>query len=235
MKWILIFLTILVSASAWSQSRRSVNIEDPGFSNGKKLYDDSKYTEAIPQLEQAVSVAPENQDALYYLGLSYRYTSQPQKAIDALNKLEKLNPNYWAWFQYEMGIAYTDLMQYDLAVERFEAFMKKFPHEASKTKFLHQAQYKMQYAAQQKSLLQLERIMKDPVKLSAVVNSPYPDYMPALDPTGSKLYFTMQRKATKMFTLLKNSGMNGASHDCCPSRSIREITKAQPASLQMDS
>lgn len=35
--------------------------------------------------------------------------------------------------------------------------------------------------------------MKQPLKLSAVVNSNYPDYMPALDPTGTKLYFTSKR------------------------------------------
>jgi Tol biopolymer transport system component len=35
--------------------------------------------------------------------------------------------------------------------------------------------------------------MKAPVKFSTSINTTFDDYMPALDPTGKKLYFTSQR------------------------------------------
>lgn len=163
------------------------------YDQGKSLYDKEKYSDAISYFEKSLQVKADNEDLLYYLGLSYGYENQSEKAIITLKKLETLNPNYWAWFYYELGVAQITLKQYSDAVISFEKFNKKFPSNPSNTKFHHQGQYKLYYAKQQQELQALKSIMKQPVKISESVNSPYPDYMPALDPTGTKLYFTSKR------------------------------------------
>ncbi len=62
-----------------------------------------------------VSASPDDQNAIYYLGLSYRYENRFEEAIAQLRKLEALNPDYWAGFYYQLGICYSNIMQYESA------------------------------------------------------------------------------------------------------------------------
>ncbi len=197
MRVLVVALLLVVSASALvAQKKKNVVVGDQSainYEQGKALYDKSKYDEAVPFFEQAVSANAESDDSWYYLGLCYRYTSQNQKAIDAFTSLEKLKPDYWAWYHYEKGIAFDGLKQFENSAVSYEKFIKQFPHDASRTLYIHQAQYKLAYANAQKELSGLQSKMVAPVKLSTTVNSNYPDYMPALNPKGSKLYFTSKR------------------------------------------
>ncbi len=189
-------LCLALSGGLLAQKKKNVVVGDPGaisYEQGKNLYDKDKYSEAIPYFEISVKADEKNEDALYYLGLCYRYSSQPERAIAQFKQLEGINPNYWAWFYYESGVAYDQLKQFDHAVEMYGKFLEKFPKEASRTRLRHQAQYKMNYAKKQNELEEAKPMIKVPVKLSSTINSNYPDYMPALDPTGTKLYFTSRR------------------------------------------
>ncbi|PZR38710.1 MAG: hypothetical protein DI538_08970 [Azospira oryzae] len=196
MRVLVIALLLAVSANALVAQKKNVVVGDQAainYEQGKALYDKSKYNEAIPYFEKALEADNTNQDSWYYLGLSSRYDGQNQKAIDAFTKLENLNPTYWAWFHYEKGIAFDELKQFENSASCYEKFIQLFPHDASRTLYIHQAQYKLAYAKAQKELSGLQSKMTAPVKLSATVNSNYPDYMPALNPKGSKLYFTSKR------------------------------------------
>lgn len=189
-------LLLAIAHGVIAQKKKNVVVGDQSaisYEQGKALYDESKYSEAIPYLEECVKGNAENEDGHYYLGLSYNNASQSQKAIDAFKSLEKLNPNYWAWFYYEMAEAYKETKQYENAIVAYESFLQKFPHDASRTRLIHQAQYKIAYVKEQSGLASLQPKMGEPTKLSATVNSNYDDYMPALDPKGSKLYFTSRR------------------------------------------
>lgn len=193
---LLLLLMLVASTITFAQRKKNVVVGDQAainYEQGKSLYDKDKYEEAIPYFEKTVTIDGKNEDALYYLGLSYRYTSQPQKAIEKLKNLEKVNPNYWAWFYYETGIAYSELGKFDQAIEMFEEFDKRYPNESSKTNFHHKAKYQIRYARDQKMLQNAKTIIKSPVKLSDKINSKYDDYAPVVDPTGTKLYFTSRR------------------------------------------
>ena len=50
-------------------------------------YSAGKYPEAILRLEEALQADPENMAAIFYLGVSFLMTDQPDKAIAQLNKL----------------------------------------------------------------------------------------------------------------------------------------------------
>ncbi len=179
-----------------AQKKKNVVVGDQAaisYEQGKNLYEKGNYSEAIPFFEEVVISDGKNEDALYYLGLCYRYTSKPEKAIYQFKQLETINPNYWGWFYYEAAIAYTELKQYDHAVDMYTKFLDKFPRDASRTRLRHQAQYNMNSAKKQHELSAAKPMTKAPLRLAGNINSIYPDYMPALDPTGTKLYFTSRR------------------------------------------
>lgn len=191
-----ISLCLVFTVSLMGQKKKNVVVGDKSaisYEQGKALYDKDKYTEAIPFFEETVIADGKNEDALYYLGLCYRYTDKPAKAIYQFKQLEGINPDYWAWFYYEAGVANDELKQFGPAIEMYTKFLEKFPKEASRIRLRHQAQYKINYAKKQLELTEEKPMAKAPVKLSGSINSAYPDYMPALDPTGTKLYFTSKR------------------------------------------
>lgn len=143
--------------------------------------------------EAAHKMDETNPETLYHLRLTLRNLDQNEKALIYFKKLEALNPNYWAWFYYEAGLAYERLGKPDDAAQMYAKFLDKFPNTGARIKFRHNAQYKMKYAKDQKALLAMKPSMKEPIKLSGTINTKYPEYMPALDPTGTKLYFTSKR------------------------------------------
>ncbi len=189
-------LTLVLTGHSLAQKKKNVVVGDPGaiaYEQAKAFYDKNNYKDAIPYFEQALNADAANQDALYYLGLSYRYDGQNENAIKQFVALQNANPDYWAWFYYEAGIAYDGLGQFDKSAGMYSTFLQKFPKNATRMIYHHQAQYKLDYAKKRGDLLKAEPKMKVPSKLTSTVNSNYPDYMPALDPTGTKLYFTSKR------------------------------------------
>jgi outer membrane protein OmpA-like peptidoglycan-associated protein len=194
---VLIIFAIVTSISLPAQRKKNVVVGDRAtisFDQGKTLYDKDNYTEAIPFFLEAINAEPGHQDATYYLALSYRYTEQDEKAIPLFKHLERINSNYWGWFYYEWGLANIDLKKFDDAIPLFEKFDSKFSNEADNTIYHHKAKYKIRYAKGQATLQNTKTGMKAPVKLSDKINSPYNDYAPVADPTGTKLYFTSRRK-----------------------------------------
>lgn len=197
MKKIIAALVLMcIAILSYAQKNKNQVVGDReaiAYEEGKTLYDKGSYNEAIPLFEEVLTINSTNAEALYRAGLSYRYTNQNEKALEKLTKLSQVNPDYWAWFYYEAGIAHLNLAHHDDAVAMFELFIKKFPHTANYEIYHHQAKYKIHYASQQKILLGSPNSMKDAVKLSNTVNSEYLDAFPYLDPTGKKLYFSSKR------------------------------------------
>jgi len=195
MKKLALICSLMITAVITSgQGQRTFNQKDVALKQGKEFYDNGKYSDAIPYYENVLTMDAENQDALYTLGLCYRYTNRNEEAVTTLIKLESVNPSYWAWFYYECATAYQALAKPAEAISMYEKFIEKFPKDASRAIFHHQAQYKLNYVREQQELLKSgNAINKEPVKLPLTVNSKYADYMPAADPTGRKLYFTSKR------------------------------------------
>ena len=122
------------------------------FKNGKTKYDEDKYEEAIPYFQETINNDPANQDSHYYLGLCFSYTDQPKQAIEEFKTLKKLNADYWPWFYYEAGVAYSELNMFDEAIEMLEEFERRYANESSKTNAHHKAKYRIRYAKEQKAL-----------------------------------------------------------------------------------
>ncbi len=193
----LVVFTISIGYSASAQKKKNVVVGDRSviaYDQGKTQYDKDNYPDAIKYFQEALSIDANNQDAIYYLALSYRYSDQDEKAISQFQLLEKLNPDYWPWSYYEWGMANLNLRKFEEAIPLFEKFDVKFPNKPENTLNHHKAKYKIRYAKEQVNLQSAKILMKPPVKLSDKINSMYNDYAPVADPTGTKLYFTSRRK-----------------------------------------
>jgi outer membrane protein OmpA-like peptidoglycan-associated protein len=200
MRILMIVAMIAVSLVSFAQKKKNVRVGDASliaYEQGKSAYDKDNYKDAIPFFEEALKSDPKNEDATYYLGLSYRYASQPKKAVETLSMLEKLNPDYWAWFYYEMGIAYDELGQFEKSASIYDVFLKKIPNTAARTLFIHQAKSKKNYALKSPQVRSMPPTMEEPVNLGELVNSKWGDYSPQSNPNGRVINFTSQRKDSK--------------------------------------
>lgn len=201
MKHLVLLLLVALSFNGWAQKKNKNEVVGDrsaiAYEQGKSSYDKNNYSDAIPYFEEALKSNGSNPDALYYLGLCYRYTSENQKAIETLKKLESISPDYWAWFYYEMGVAYENLKQFESAVTAFDKFIEKFPHDASRTRYIHQAKSRKNYALKSPEIRAMAFTMEAAVNLGEPVNSKWGDYSPQSNPNGKVINFTSQRKDSK--------------------------------------
>jgi outer membrane protein OmpA-like peptidoglycan-associated protein/tetratricopeptide (TPR) repeat protein len=190
---------LLALISVWSVAQKNKNQvvgdkESIAYEQGKSYYDKANYAEAIPYFEETLKYNPTNADALYSVGLSYRYTGKYQEAIDKLKKLEEVNANYWAWYYYELGIAYEETNQFENAVKAYENFIQKYPHDASRRRYIYQGKTKKNYALKSPEVRAAANTMEEPVNLNSPINSKWGDYSPQSSPNGRIIYFTSKRK-----------------------------------------
>lgn len=195
-------LLALMPAFAQKKNKNQVVVADRSaidYEQGKEFYDKSNYTEAVSYFELALKANPDYEDALYYAGKSYQSLEQHAKALEMFDRLFKLNPDYAPRLRYEYGVALAGGGRYEDSEKLLEGYLKSFSLSADQTLSRHQAQYQLDNARAQKTLRASELHIKPPVKLSSVVNSGLGDYMPVLDVTGAKLYFTSNRKGGVSF------------------------------------
>ncbi|NOU47214.1 MAG: OmpA family protein [Bacteroidales bacterium] len=176
--------------SAYSQKLKAKEF----YEQGKIQYDESIYPKAIELFSKAVKDDPKYTDAWNSLGNSYYYNKQYKEAVEAYANLEKLNPDYWAWFYYNSGQSYEALNKPDEAIAAYQSFLKRFPQTPNYTNYHHQAKYRIAAIEGAKILLTQPNTMKDPVNLGLPVNSISDEYMPQINPMGTRLYFTSVRK-----------------------------------------
>lgn len=94
---------------------------------------------------------------------------------------------------YYLGMCYLQTGEDERSIPYLKYYTEHYTSQHSSVVEKHRAMYRLHYARERKKLEQAEMSMKEPVKMSALVNSPYPDYSPAMDATGTKLYFTSRR------------------------------------------
>ena len=187
MKIITTSLLFMLSVSLFSQS------SIVAFRNAKKAYDQGNLSEAISGFKTAVEGNPNYTDAWNFLGLSYVKTGQYQEAVDAFQKLESLDFNYFPWYHFEAANAYIHLGQFDQARSSLQKFQSQFPDGAKYTIYSHMAKNRLEYINQSPIIRNQPNTMENPVPVTAV-NSISGDYTPQVNPTGTRLYFTSVRK-----------------------------------------
>jgi len=88
------------------------------YQEGVSDYNNERFEKAIPLLEKAISIKPDNHDATYRLALAYTKTQQYRPAIGkflSLQKFEKIYPNIY----FETARNYFTLTDYENAKKYF--------------------------------------------------------------------------------------------------------------------
>ena len=194
MKYFLTLLILSCATLSMSQAARAVNPDDGNLKKAKALYAEDNYKETIALVEPMMNRGNENEDLLYMLASSYAFISKYEKAVAPFDKLFSINPFYSGTAYYESGFVYSELKQFDKAIQRYELFLKSPLTPEEDARYVHRAKFKLQYARQQKELNSAPEKLKAPVRMADGINSKEPEYLPMLDPTGRKLYFTSDRK-----------------------------------------
>ena len=206
----LILVAVCVTSPLWAQKSRTVTIDRSGiaYEKAKGYYDKDKYNDAIPLFEEFLQTKSDNQDALYYLGLSYRHVGRNKDAITQFKKLDELNPDYWPWFYYEAGNANLELDQFSDAITMYQKFLNKYSEkDASHTEYRHRAKSRIYYAQKSPEIRAKAATMTEPANLGASINGKWGDYSPQANPTEKIIYFTSKRKGGNVKSLesdLKN-------------------------------
>jgi len=189
-----LFRIIFLMLPTLSFAQRSINPDEINLRKGVQFYEEENYKEAIPYFKGIADNGNANEEVLYYLASSYAYSGDFANAVNIYEQLFSSAPNYSLIAYYECGYALQELGQYEKSIPKFKSFLEKNPGNAKYYSYVHRAKYKIKYAESQVSMQNIARQMKAPAPLSDIVNTRYAEYLPMLDPTGKKLYFTSSRK-----------------------------------------
>lgn len=167
------------------------------FEQGKTLYYQKKYADAIPYLEEFLRLNPnaeQKKEAVWLLGASY-YDIDIPKAIQYFEQCYQLDPDYKPLALYYAGTLKIIRNQFREAISTLETFLSVYtarnpnpePQVLQATQdALNQARY---------GLTMKENPVKVKIEnLGKTINSEENDTHPVLTADESIMYFTSQRK-----------------------------------------
>jgi Flp pilus assembly protein TadD len=107
------------------------------------LYHDAEmFPQAVEFYERATELVPGDANVLTDLGVCYRGTGQPQKALEAFTRAEKADPKHWQSLFNQVVVYSFDLRQHDqadAALRRLEAVNPEAPGLAKLKQAVEQA------------------------------------------------------------------------------------------------
>jgi tetratricopeptide (TPR) repeat protein len=115
--------------------------------------------EAVTWLEKARKADPENPNVLLFLGMDYLELDKPAKARDILQAGAGLHPTD-VQLNFQLGIAFDRLKQFDQAVKQFEQVLRLDPKNAATLNYLGYS-----YADRGIKLVEAEKLVRQAVDL----------------------------------------------------------------------
>ena len=182
-----LFITLFFIVSALGQAHRQA------YADGRKAIKLKKYDMAIDNFKEAVRLSPQYKDAWFFLGKTYDYLNRHEAAIEAFREVEKIDPAYNVSIYYDIAKAYIALDNLRAARIDVKRYLDRLPKTAKATTAIHTAMNRLRYIDISAELRDEEYNTSEPTPIAAL-NSESGDYMPQVNPTGSKLYFTSVRK-----------------------------------------
>jgi curli biogenesis system outer membrane secretion channel CsgG/Flp pilus assembly protein TadD len=165
--------------SKWIANDLREELDDPGkqtrkYYLGSYLISDRNYQDAIPPLQEAVSLDPNDVKARYALGLAYKRNDQYQEAIQEFTTLlQQNNQNPLAY--YELGECYEALGNGAAAGQAYQNYVTLAPYAESTKKL----QSKFNGMQQQNTMMQQQNYMQNTMQQNTV-----PAYQAASQPTS---------------------------------------------------
>lgn len=163
------------------------------YADGRKAIQLKKYDMAIDHFKEAVRLSPQYKDAWFYLGKTYDHLNRHEETIEAFRSLEKIAPAYNVSIYYDIAKAYIQLDNLRAARIYVKRYLDRLPKKAKSATSIHLAMNRLRYIDISQELRDEEYNTTEPTPIDAL-NSISGDYMPQVNPTGTRLYFTSVRK-----------------------------------------
>ncbi len=135
----------------------------------RELLQKDQLPEAEKLIQQAISVAPESDEALYLLAVIQRYAGRPAEALETLARLQSLRPDYGRAFQEE-GHCRLALKQQDAALVAFRRAVSRNNSLLASWRALAELLQPLDEAAAADAALQYQRLHALPRELLSVRN-----------------------------------------------------------------
>lgn len=180
-------LFLLLSLTAFSQAHKDA------YRQGMQAIKFEKYETAIQKFQEAVKINPQYSDGWYYLGKTYDFLNKYEETIMAYRNLEKVNSDYNIAIYYDIAKSYIQLDNLRSARIYIKRYLEKAPKTPKSSKLIHLAMNRLNYVDISAELRAMAPNTTEPTPIAAL-NSVSGDYMPQVNPTGTRLYFTSVRK-----------------------------------------
>ncbi len=91
---------------------------------GNLYFDAVKYDQAMEYYSKAVKIRDDDPNVLTDLGICYRYTGNPQKAMEFFEKANAIDPSHWQSLYNVVIVATNDLLDVEAAEEALSRLEK---------------------------------------------------------------------------------------------------------------
>lgn len=171
-----------------------------------------QYNLALDYYLKANNFNTENAELNYKIGICYLYSSFKSKSIAYLEKAKSLNPAINNKLPYYFARAYHLNMQWNKAIEEYEAYGKLIAGTPEEKK--SDVEKKIKECKNGRMLMEdTMRVRKLPdslrysiKNLGPEINSEYPDYRPVISADEAVMYFTSRRDNTTGGGIDQNEG-----------------------------
>ncbi len=163
------------------------------FIKGTNSMSGGNFELAITRFKEAVNLQNDYQDAWYYLGLTFNLDKQWDQAVYSFNRLKAINPDYDPFLYFEASKALMELNKMDEAANATRIFLEKLPDTPKNARARQQGVFRLNYVLESPKVRAKTMSMSEPNSISTI-NSVSGDYMPQVNPTGTRLYFTSVRQ-----------------------------------------
>lgn len=180
-------LILFFTFQSYSQAHKDA------YRQGLQAIKFEKYETAITKFQEAVKLNPQYADAWYYLGKTYDFLNRKEETIMAYRNLEKVDSDYDISIYYAIAKSYIELDNLRSARIYIKRYLEKAPKTPKSSKLIHLAMNRLNYVDISAELREQAPNTTEPTPIAAL-NSISGDYMPQVNPTGSRLYFTSVRK-----------------------------------------
>lgn len=183
-------LAIILTLSNNSALAQSIPKEARNYlEEGKLYYDQANYLKALDSYLAAYAFVPNDPGVNYSIALCYVNTYSYDKALKYLLPAKNAGIED-PMLDYYLGVSYHANAKIDEAIQSLQAFKSKL-RPADKD-LLAQTNKYLLYCENAKLLMSKPVVMKIS-NLGITVNSPYPDYNPAISVDESTMIFTSRR------------------------------------------
>lgn len=184
-------LTVLLLSVVCLSVQAQGHIE--AYAKGMRNLNNGKFPDAIENFKEAVNLKNDYGDAWYHLGLAFSLSQQYEDAAYSFGRLINVNPNFNASMYYEASKALIEIDKLKDAADAANAYLQRLEDQPINMMARHQGYYRWVYATESPKIRSAEKTMADPVLIESI-NSNAGDYMPSVNPTGTRLYFTSVRQ-----------------------------------------